>query len=51
MLQEFPSADKCRFEGGDVYHQYEGREESLYNKVSVSSFNPIIFSQDICDLF
>ena len=40
MLQEFPSTDKYRFEGGDVYHQYEGREEYLYNKVSVSPFNP-----------
>jgi hypothetical protein len=40
MLQEFPSTDKHFFEGGDVYHRYEGREEYLYNKFSVSSFNP-----------
>jgi hypothetical protein len=40
MLQERPSTDKYRFEGGDVYHRYEGREEYLYNKVIVSPFNP-----------
>jgi hypothetical protein len=40
MLQEFPTTDKYRFKGGDVYHQYEGREEYLYNKVIVSPFNP-----------
>jgi hypothetical protein len=40
MMQEFGSTDKYRFEGGNVYHQHEGREEYLYNKVVTSPFNP-----------